>query len=163
MKTITIIFLFGCINTAHSQIENFFGHWQGNLSISGLSETVKMQLIISETEIPGKWNWTIIYGEDENLKRYYFLMQTDDESRYVLDEGNSIELDFFYNDNTFHSTFIVMNNFLTSSYRRDGDELIFQIISSSLKDEKITGGEGDVPEVKSIKIYNTQLAILTRN
>lgn len=163
MKTILVLIFFICINSAQAQVENFLGHWKGDLHISGTSEVVKMQLVISETETPDKWSWSIIYGDDNTVSRNYFLFSTDDISRYILDEDNSIKLDFFYNDNTFFSTFIVMENFLSSSYRLVEDKLLFQIISSNLKDEIITGGEGEIPEVSSVKIYNTQFAILSRH
>lgn len=163
MKSLLILILFLFFNTANAQVDNWLGHWQGELHISGTSEVVKMQLIISVTEIPDKWNWIIVYGNnDTEVRREYNLLATDDLKHFILDENNSIELDFFYNKDAFHSNFIVMNNFLSSSYRLEDNKLYFQVITSSLNDENITGGEGDVPEVKSIKIHNTQFAILTR-
>jgi hypothetical protein len=54
-----------------------------------------MQLYISGTDKPGVWNWIVKYGETI-LGNYLLREVNSSKGTYLLDENNSILLDYFF-------------------------------------------------------------------
>ena len=110
----------------------------------------------------------MIYGEDkEKGKRSYELNIKDVEKGwYIIDEKNSIFLDCYLFHNKLYSRFEVMGNLLLCTYEKQGDQIIFEVISGNQEAVNTTGGEKnhgeDIPEVKAFSINVSQKAILIK-
>lgn len=151
--------------------DDWLGYWEGDLCIyntSGLQQTISMALDNSTTDVEGQYNWAIIYGPDSITgRRDYVLNEVDKNTgHYVVDEKNGIILDAYLIDNELISVFEVMGNSLTSTYRRESDNLYFEIIMYKSQYTSITGDtiiESDtIPAVKSYKPFIKQKAVLRR-
>jgi hypothetical protein len=147
------------------ETEKWFGTWQGILKIYypvKLME-VPVTIEINKTHEPGKYGWKTSY-DNGKLEKNYFLITVDAEKgSYILDEDNTIKLDFYYADNTFYSVFQVEDAILTSRYTLENESIIMEVLSSNFKTPTITGKDsGDIKEVKSYPVFVTQKAILTK-
>lgn len=166
--------LYLCISTpliAQDSLAHWQGHWKGTMQLTysnGKTSTVNNELIIkditSSQDSLSRSQWTIIYGEGEQRQeRAYELICLDqDKGQYLIDEKNSILLPAFFADQTLISFFEVMGNYIVSTYRREGDYLYFENISTNTKQTKVSGGQGDIPTVTSYLITNFQRAKLVK-
>lgn len=146
--------------------EEWTGHWSGILNIhstKGNNQSVPMSLQISPIE-KDRWSWIITYGEGEKADiRKYELLATDPEKGiYMLDEKNSIMIDFYLEDNTFHSLFSVQQNLLESAYELRDEKIYFSIVVYDLAQPTQTGGENDIPLVTAHKVKSVQKAVLEK-
>ena len=175
---LTLIIFLGSCSKKHTSINNFpkekfpeawVGNWSGELFIyntKGLKQKIPMGLEIQPTAKKEVFTWALIYGEDkEKGRRSYELNIKDvEKGRYVIDEKNSILLDCYLYHNKLYSRFRVMDNVLLCTYEKQGDQIIFEVISGNQKAVSTTGGEKvegeDIPEVKSFDIIVSQRAVL---
>lgn len=146
------------------------GKWSGNLEIyspKGLAQTVPMELHILPIENTKNYTWTIIYGEDKVAgKRPYELQPIDPENGvYLIDEKNSIKIEAYYLSGKLYSRFEVMGSLLLTAVEKDGDHLIFEIISGKLEPVSVTGDETvegeEIPAVKAYPVGVRQRAVLS--
>lgn len=143
------------------------GIWKGNLSIykgEGKQQEIGMELHILPIDSTNTHTWTIVYVlEDKPSARNYELLTVDAaKGHYQIDEHNGIILDNYLMNNTLYSRFKVSNSILTSSYEKQGDSIIFTIISGNAKPIATTGGTSeDIPPVDSYEIKVMQHAVLT--
>ena len=171
MKRITLfLFLFLFASASFSQNKNNFnesewlGNWTGRLLIitAGKSSEVNMYLSISKTDTPNKYSWKTTYGEGASkLEKNYFMIAEDaDNGKWVLDEDNTIFIDFFFGDNQFNSFFETKNILLSSRYELNNGKINAEVTSAQMSKSKTTGtGEN---EVVSYPVYVIQKAELTR-
>jgi hypothetical protein len=143
------------------------GKWKGSLKILYPSKVqdVPMLLEISRTDAPGKYLWFTKYGEGSTTLSKEYIMEVKEESKgsWILDEGNTILLDMYYTDNCFYSLFEVQKSILNTSYRLEGGNLHFEVLSSKSDSPNITGkNEGELNEVKSYPVYVVQRAVLIK-
>lgn len=151
--------------------DDWLGYWEGTLDIynaSGKVQSLPMALDNARTENDSIFTWAIIYGEDTIAGRRDYLLQVVDAEKglYVTDEQNGILLDNHLVGNELISVFEVMGNTLTTTYRREGDEMFFEILMFKSKESSITGdtlinGE-EIPAVKNFPVGVTQKARLRR-
>ncbi len=151
--------------------EDWLGYWEGELSIynqKGLSQKIPMALDHKSTDTLGTYGWAIIYGEDvEAGRRDYYLKEIDkDKGHYVTDEKNGILLDAFLLNNRLSSTFEVEGTLITSSYIREGDNMIFEIYVGDTNNPKVTGDtldiDDEIPVVNSFLSTGYHKAILRK-
>jgi len=148
--------------------EDWLGTWAGTLVISkpgGDTMQVPMQLYYAENDTLNEgWDWHIIYGADvEAGRRAYTLHIRDAEKgHYAIDEHNSIILDAHLLGGTLYSRFAVADNLLTTMTRKQGNQMIFEIISGKQAPTNTTGNIDDIPEVQSFNINVQQRAVLSR-
>lgn len=112
--------------------EDWIGHYSGNLEIyskKGLSQSVQMQLTIGAKDSSDMYQWKMQYGE-EDIRNYAIKMVDQEAGHYVMDEFNGLFLDGYHLGNTFTSHFSVESVEITSIYKKEGNQLSFQIISS---------------------------------
>ena len=168
MKKALLILLFGLSIISFSQdISDWSGHYVGDLtslSASGRTMSYHMELKIDQIN-DSTYNWVIIYGEDSlRQERKYLVKATEKENHFILDEQNSILLNFTLIENSFFSVFEVDGHLLHVEYRLNEDEIKFILTSSNSKE--VTGGtmhEGEqMPIVTTYLTWTTQLAILKK-
>ena len=140
------------------------GTWKGTLEIimAGKYNTVPMELSITKTDTPDKYGWKASYGEGSSTleKKYYLYVKDAERGEWILDEDNSILLDFFYGDNQFHSVFETQNILLTSRYVLKNDKISVEVLSAQEERQSKSGKGKD--EVISYPVYVIQKAELTK-
>jgi hypothetical protein len=142
----------------------WLGNWKGTLEIlmAGKYNTVPMELTISKTDTPDKYGWKTSYGEGTSTleKKYYLYVKDAERGEWILDEDNSILIDFFYGDNQFHSVFETQNILLTSRYVLKNDKISVEVLSAQ-KERQSKSGKGK-DEVISYPVYVIQKAELAK-
>ena len=150
---------------------DWLGYWVGDLYIyneQGLKQILPMALDNSVTDFSGQYTWAIIYGTDSIAGRRDYILNEVDISigHYVVDEKNGILLDAHLIDNELISVFEVMGNTVSSTYKREGENMIFEIMMFKSDHTNITGdtiiGTDTIPPVKSYKPVIRQKAVLKR-
>jgi len=160
---------------SHFPKENFpqawTGNWSGELKIydsKGVKQKVPMALEIQPTAQKDVFTWALIYGEDKEKGRRSYELNIKDVEKgwYAIDEKNSIILDCYLFHNKLYSRFEVMGNLLLCTYEKQGNQIIFEVISGSQNAVSSTGNEKnngeDIPEVNAYGISVSQKAILTK-
>ena len=151
--------------------ESWFGEWAGTLEIfnnKGLSQSIPMTCLMSKTDTAGVFNWNIIYGEDKVKGLRPYLLRTIDaqKGQYLCDELNSIKMESYLLGNKLFCNYIVAGNWITSTYEKQGDVMVFEIIFGKEKSVSETGGQKvngeDIPVVKAFPIVISQKATLKR-
>ncbi len=177
--TFLTLLLAGCskrmATLSHFPKENFpqawVGNWSGELLIydaNGVKQKVPMALEIQPTAKNDVFTWALIYGEDKEKGRRSYELNIKDAEKgwYAIDEKNSIILDCYLFHNKLYSRFEVMGNLLLCTYEKQGDQIIFEVISGNQHAVSNSGGEKhngeDIPEVKAFGINVSQKAILTK-
>lgn len=167
---ILILFLLLFASTSFSQSKNSFnesdwlGNWKGKLLVitGGKSSEVNMYLSISKTDTPNKYSWKTTYGEGSSKmeKNYFMICKDVDKGNWVLDEDNTILIDFFFGDNQFNSFFETKNILLSSRYELKSGKINTEVTSAQISKANTTGsGEN---EVISFPVYVIQKAELTK-
>lgn len=151
--------------------ESWFGEWTGTLEIfnaKGLSQSIPMTCLMSKTDTPGVYNWNIIYGEDRIKGMRPYLLRTIDATKgqYLCDEMNTIKMESYLLGNKLFCNYTVASNWITSTYEKQGDKMIFEIIFGKEKAVSESGGQKangeDIPVVKTFPVVISQKAVLTR-
>jgi hypothetical protein len=151
--------------------ESWFGEWVGNLEIynaRGLSQSVPMTCVMSATDTVGVYNWHIIYGEDKIKGLRPYLLRTIDAAKghYLCDEMNTIKMESYLLGQKLFCNYTVQGNWICSTYEKQGDKMIFEIIFGKDKSVSETGGQKhgdeDIPVVKTFPVIISQKAVLTR-
>lgn len=171
MKKLTlflILFLISSLSFSQNKINfnesEWLGNWKGKLLIitAGKSSEINMYLSISKTDTPNKYSWKTTYGEGASKmeKNYFMIAEDADNGKWVLDEDNTIFIDFFFGDNQFNSFFETKNILLSSRYELKAGKISAEVTSAQMSKSKTTGsGEN---EVISYPVYVIQKAELTR-
>jgi hypothetical protein len=175
MKFLLLFPLFLTVLTAAGQSARFphdwAGRWRGTLQIHGVAgvvQSVPMRVEIVPTADSARWQFALIYGDDDAKGRraYELVVQDAAKGQYVIDEKNGILLDARYLDGRLLSAFSVGGTRLISSYEKRGDELTFEIISGKDAPSRSSGGtrQGteEVPPVQSFPIGTWHRAVLKR-
>ena len=158
---------------SHFQKENFpqawIGNWSGELLIYNTKEVqqrIPMTLEIQPTAKKDVFTWALIYGKDKEKGRRSYELNIKDAEKgwYAIDEKNSIILDCYLFNNKLYSRFEVMGNLLLCTYEKQGNQIIFEVISGKQEAVSTTGGEKhngeDIPEVNAFGINVSQRAVL---
>jgi hypothetical protein len=155
--------------------KSWFGRWKGSLEIynaKGLAQTVPMMLIMDKTDTAGVYKWHIQYGADTTKGLRPYLLRTIDATKglYVCDELNSIQMESYLLGNRLFCSFNVMGNVLLSTYEKQGDNMLFEIVMWKENPVSVTGNTKaispeteDVPPVKSYPVIVHQRAVLKRH
>ncbi len=165
-----ILILIALVTSIHSQAQDLSkweGHYLGELSsesASGRSMSYHMELKVGKLN-DSTYNWTIIYGEDSlQQERKYLVKSTKQENHFIMDEQNSILLNFTLINDCFYSVFEVNGSLLHVQYQLIGDEIRF--ILSSSNNKTVTGGtlnEGEeIPIVTTYLTWTSQSAVLKK-
>lgn len=144
--------------------KNWIGNWKGDLKIDNLEKdtiiNIPMELNIAPTKTSGKWYWQLVYNGSP--RDYELIAFQTANGHFKMDEKNTILLDQQLFDNVFISRYDVAGNLLMVTNRLVGEQILFEVIFSRKDSINITGGQGEVPEVKSYPITVYQRAVLEK-
>jgi hypothetical protein len=174
MKSILATLLLFSVNLIFGQ-NNFPASWQGEwtgkldiVTAAGKLQELPMELHILPIDSSENFTWTIIYGEDREAgKRSYELVTLDAaKGLYAIDEKNSIQMEAYLLGGKFYQWFEVSGSLITTATWLEGEELIWELVSGSIKPVSTTGGqevEGEeIPAVKTFPVKVMQVARLKR-
>jgi hypothetical protein len=146
--------------------DNWIGRYEGLLEIfntKGKVMEIPMVLQIDSLNNQDYYPWLLQYGEDD-LRDYGLLIEDSLKGHYIIDEFNGILIDAYAMQNTLVSHFSVANSEITSIYKKEGELIEFQIISSvsdTLTNSRAMEGE-NIYEVGSFPVNAYQKAILRK-
>ena len=175
MKSIAIFIGFLFLLSTEGYTQNSFpksweGNYKGELKIFGV-DSVKMNLtmkldIARKTDSIYQWKITYDYNGKADIRDYELVLVDQKKGIYKIDEKNSIVIDSYYKMEIFTSFFEVMNSFIISTYSKNSDGILFEIIAANGENPTITGDSKfdneDIPEVKSYVVKGRQKAILLK-
>ena len=126
----------------------------------------RTELRIAPTEDPDRFTWVIIYGEgDARQVRPYEIVVIDRErGRYVIDEKNSIMIDMtlvaFEGASSLRSIFELGDVRIVASYTLRDGAIEMEFGTFGAHDDRVSGGEGQIPEVRSSTLRAAQRGVL---
>ena len=170
MKHIFILFIylfsfqFIAQNTESANHESIFpekclGIWEGTMYIFNqgqLRDSVKIRFTAKKTDTGGAYIWKTEYLSPTKpiVKDYKLIVDDLNKGRYILDEGDGIQLVEYNIGNKLHCLFTFNDIYLTSSTELIGDQLIFEVTS---------GKElNNLKDIKNYSFTNVQRAVLER-
>jgi len=147
--------------------ESWKGVWKGKCKSTNPKNggyEFAMELHILDIEKPDRMAWKLIYGESDRgqVRDYEIVTVNQSENHYQIDEKNSIALDSYFAGNIFSTQYSVGGALLTVTYKKDGDAIIFNIISSEMDKPVSSGGKDGVPKVLAYPINAIQNARLLK-
>lgn len=152
--------------------DDWLGEWTGDLKIysgTALKQTIEMGLTILPISDSDRHSFVIRYGEDvEASKRKYELVTIDKEKGlFKIDEKNDIEMEAYYIGGKFFQRFEVMGNLLFGSIEKEGDKLVWEMVSGKMEPVSTSGDtiimEEEIPPVNAYPIKVFQKAVLKIN
>ncbi len=148
-------------------LEKWIGSWEGSLEITtveGKNSQIDMRLEISETDTPGVFKWILKYSGSDRLSGNYLLrVQNSGAGTYILDENNSMKIDYYLYDNTFYASFSSQGSLLSSKYRLAGDNIYFEVVTSSMNNSNISADSSEENNlVYSYPVFALQKAVLQK-
>jgi len=148
--------------------QSWTGTWRGPCAYVPADAMAKprqfeMELMVQPTADPSRYTWKIIYVEGaKRQERPYELVVVDAAAgRFAIDEKNSIVIESRFIDGALFGQFVVGTSVITASYRRDGDRMVMELLTTDVKGAAVTGGN-DVPQVQTHPVMGLQRAILER-
>ncbi|WP_456421911.1 hypothetical protein [Lutibacter sp.] len=166
-----IFFMFS--NNLFSQ-ESFPKSWEGNyqgelqiFDVDSVKMKVTMKLtIVKKTDSVYQWKMMYDFKGKEDIRDYELKIIDFKKGHYIIDEKNTIEIAGYYKMQTFTSFFEVMNSYIISTYTKNNEDILFEIIAARTDKPSFTGNskykEVGVPEVKSFFINGRQRAMLKK-
>lgn len=157
-------------DTTYQFPQDWLGYWQGDIVIYGATgemQRLPMALDLRATAASDRYHWAIIYGSDTIAgRRDYYISPVDTAvGHWQVDEQNSIIIDSYVRGPALVSAFEVQGNYLTSSYSRSGEELIFEILMMNDASQETGGGTIDSTSIPVVDVFTVkvrQIAKLTR-
>lgn len=173
-KNFSIVILFNifCFTSISQNIfpKNWEGNYAGELEIYSV-DSVQMRLpmkleIVKKTDSIYQWKIMYEFNKKIDVRNYELIVKNLKQGHFVIDELNSILIDSYFKNGIFTSFFEVMNSYIISTYTKNEDTIVFEIISGDGKKSVISGNtiskNDTIPEVKSYLVNGRQKAILKK-
>lgn len=171
-KFMTLILIFISVNVFSQEAfpKSWEGNYEGELQIFGV-DSIRMKLnmkltIAQKTDSIYQWKITYNFKGKEDIRDYELLVVDTAKGVYKIDEKNTIVIDSYFKTGIFTSFFEVMNSFIISTYSKNNENIVFEIIAASGNKPSITGNSKfnneDIPEVKAYLVNGRQKAILKK-
>jgi hypothetical protein len=156
MKKSLFLFVFSltAIVSVHAQsvLSEWEGAYEGEMIVGNTTrsnDTVKVSFELTPLEADSTWTYRMTYHSDkfgEIVKDYQLTRVGDSKIDFLLDEKDGIIIEMSLMNNCFYSMFEVMDNIYSTSLRKSGDKLQFDLFSSKMKEGTITKNEAEKPE-----------------
>lgn len=151
--------------TAQNDLQLWKGNYVGELFIykpdGTIAQKVSMELEVKPTADSAIWIWKTTYNHTD-IRDYVVLVKDATKGKYVLDEKNGILIDMRAFGNRLISCYDVEGYLIYDSHTLAGNEIIFELSSSSSDQNHTSGGKDDIPVVKSMPQVTYQKAVLKR-
>lgn len=149
-----VVLSLSAIMTANAQ--SVLAEWEGSyegLMIMGNTtrpnDSVKVTFEFTPLEIDSTWTYRMTYLSDKFgtiVKDYQLTRVGDSKVDFLLDEGDGIIIEMSLMNDCFYSMFEVMDNSYSTSLRKSGNSIQFDLFSSKMNEGTITKNEAENPE-----------------
>lgn len=161
-RIIPLLFFISLLSGLNAQCEfpeKCLGIWEGNMKIFAegtIKDSVNVRLSVFKTDESGIFGWKTEYLSDKYpvVKDYRMKCPENGNNRFIIDEGDGIELSEYLFGNKLYSVFETSGILLTSTYELIDDKLIFEVTSGNKLEQQA--------EVNSYSVKNLQRAVLKR-
>lgn len=171
-KSIAVVFFLLSLNLIAQETfpKSWEGNYKGELQIYGV-DSVRMKLVMKldiakKSDSIYQWKITYDFKGKEDVRDYELVLVDKIKGIYKIDEKNTIVINSYYKTGIFTSFFEVMDSFIISTYTKNKEDIIFEIIAANGKNPSITGNSKfnneDIPEVKTFLVNGRQKAILKK-
>jgi hypothetical protein len=174
MKYPLILSLLLCFSSK-AQESNFpqkwIGEYTGNMVLANAHRTdhmIKVDFTMEELIEDSLCSYHMrFYGESTIVKDYLIrAVSKDNKVDYLLDENNGIIMELTYMNSGFYGMYEVMGMIYTSTLRKQGDDIFYELYAAPTENPYISGTEAteqeEAIEVKSTKPMLVQSVVLTR-
>jgi len=139
--------------------KDFVGTWKGDLSWAQAG-SAKPQIVTTTLTIKprpdGHYTYQLKYGE-QPVRDYVLKAKDAAKGEWTIDEGGGVLLDQYWMDGVLTGAFSVQKSTIVSRLRRDGKNLVMEMITLE-NTPSYTSGEPVV--VSTFRIKGTQRVIL---
>ncbi|MEM7187958.1 MAG: hypothetical protein AAF466_15020 [Bacteroidota bacterium] len=147
--------------------DDYFGMYSGPLDIIGKSgtQTIDMEFHLQPTDSVGNYQYKLVYimNGDRQERDYTLVEKNKATGTYIVDENNGIILDDKVVGNRMYSLFEVNGTLLTTFITFEKDHMVFEIVTSRTKDQRVTYPDSDPnTEVISYPVGAIQRAVLQK-
>ncbi len=139
--------------------EKCLGVWEGTMFLykyNNIHDSVQVTFTAARTENDSLFIWKTEYHSStiEVVKDYKLKLDDSEKGRYILDEGDGIQLIEYNVGNKLYCMFKLDDTYFTSSTELIGENLVFEVTSG--KEENETQG------IQNFSFTNVQRVVLTR-
>lgn len=161
-----LLLLLGTISQAQSSfLQPFEGNWKGELEIIGSRRQVQrvpMHLEIKKLS-DSLWFWKTTYvSENPVIKDYTMRLQSEEEGKYMLDEGDGILIHMNRLGEKLYALFDVEGSILSCTYEIKEGILFYEIVSGPSKPASNTKTKNGANGVNSYAMRFLQRAALMK-
>ncbi|MFK7783887.1 MAG: hypothetical protein AB8B56_02165 [Crocinitomicaceae bacterium] len=144
----------GAISSTHAQsiLADWEGTYEGEMIVGNLSrpnDSVKVEFEFLSLEMNTAWTYRMTYLSDKYgtiVKDYQLTRVGDSKANFLLDEKDGIIIEMSLMNNCFYSMFEVMDNIYSTTLRKSGETIHFDLFSSNMKEGTVTKNEAEDPE-----------------
>jgi len=151
--------------------EKWIGEYTGNMTLASPhrdDRTIEVDFIMEELIKDSLWSYNMrFYGESTSVKDYLIrAVSKDNKVDFLLDENNGIIMELTHMTGGFYGMYEVMGMIYTSSLRKQGDAIFYELYAAPTRNPHISGTEAtekeEGVEVKSTKPILVQSVLLMR-
>jgi hypothetical protein len=136
-RIIHLLFFISLLSGLNGQCEfpeKCLGVWEGNMKIYSegiLKDSVNVRLTVENGNDQDIYNWKTEYLSDKYpvVKDYRMKCPSKGSNKYIIDEGDGIEIFEYLFENKLYSVFETSGYLLTSTYELIDEKLIFEVTS----------------------------------
>lgn len=156
-----------------SFLSNWTGRYSGKMIITFANrpnDTVYVEFIMEELIKDSLWTDQMHYHSEKygKIKKDYLIRAVgkDNKTDFLLDEQNGIIMELTFMNDCFYGMYEVMGTIYTTTFRKQEDQLIFELFGASNESptisETLPDENGDKVVVTSPKPTLVQSVILSR-
>ncbi|GEM_PF-3552847 len=153
--------------------DNWIGDYDGQMILANMgrpNDTIAVDFTLEEVIKDSVWTHKMHYYSEKwgDIIKDYLIVAKRKENTvdYYLDEQNGIVMELTYMNDCFYGMYEVMGMIYTTSFRKHGDQLFFELYAASLDKKKLSATEpdenGEVIKVESPKTTLVQSVMLSR-
>ena len=131
---ISIFFLTSFLSVnAQSVLADWEGMYEGEMIMGNIvrpNDSVRVTFELTPLEADSTWTYRMTYHSDkfgEIVKDYQLTRVGDSKTDFLLDEGDGIIIEMSLMNDCFYSMFEVMDNIYSTSLRKSGESLQFDL------------------------------------
>lgn len=137
---------------AQSILAEWEGTYKGEMIIGntvGQNDTAQVTFELTPLEVDSTWTYRMTYENEKYgtiVKDYQLTRVGESTVDFLLDEQDGIIIEMSLMNDCFYSMFEVLGGFYSTSLRKSGESLQFDLFSSKKDDGTVTKNEDDDPD-----------------
>lgn len=156
MKNFLLIYILVLTSVASANAQSVLADWEGTYegemiigSTIRQNDTAKVTFELIPLEVNSTWTYRMTYVNKKYgtiVKDYQLTRVEESKVDFLLDERDGIVIEMSLMNDCFYSVFEVLGGFYSTSLRRSGESLQFDLFSSNKKDGTVTKNEDEDPD-----------------